>query len=259
MSEPEVLKQLSAEEIATVAHGAITQKNREIDALRRRVAELESTDPPWLAELVEERIQELNAEAEAFDRDCINAATNLAEELGLTVEPDGWSEQDLFDAVIERCREAAQWQESSGQNYVRAERLREGAHTVVTSMEQYNVSGGAWDDIMRGWDATLRAALAETAEDACPEDCRQAEHRAKRYAEQMQRANAESDALRADNERLREAKTSNIQAIMDMLDQLDMRDSEAVEEFAGEIAQMINAALAETWETPQLADKAEEK
>jgi hypothetical protein len=38
-----------------------------------------------------------------------------------------------------------------------------------------------------------------------------------------------------------------------------MRDSEAVEEFAGEIAQMINAALAETWETPQLADKAEEK
>jgi hypothetical protein len=34
MSESEVLKQLNAEEIATVAHGAITQKNREIDALR---------------------------------------------------------------------------------------------------------------------------------------------------------------------------------------------------------------------------------
>ena len=36
--KPEVLKQLTAEEIATVAHGAIMQKNREIDALRSACA-----------------------------------------------------------------------------------------------------------------------------------------------------------------------------------------------------------------------------
>ena len=78
----------------------------EIDLLNARIEQLESTDPDWMADLLQEKVNEIGAEAEAFDKDCINAAARLAEELGLN-EPgnDPWSAQDLYDRVVEDRRE----------------------------------------------------------------------------------------------------------------------------------------------------------
>lgn len=83
------------------------EAEQERDMLKARVAQLESTDPDWMATLVAERIDELDAEGEAFDTDCIRAATRLATAIDLNGPgSDPWSAHDLYDGAVEYIREA---------------------------------------------------------------------------------------------------------------------------------------------------------
>lgn len=84
----------------------------ELARLQARVEELEAeaaNTEKYLAEIVSERIEEIGAEADAFDKDATNTLKALLEQsegFDWRDYPDGWSSQDAYDFLTTDRQEA---------------------------------------------------------------------------------------------------------------------------------------------------------
>lgn len=88
---------------------AAQEKIFRLEAAEARIAELEAeraNTEKYLAEIVQERIDEIGAEAEAFDRDAINTLRTLLQQSDGFDWTDGWSPQDAYDFLTTERQEA---------------------------------------------------------------------------------------------------------------------------------------------------------